>query len=140
VVVSGGEAPSASGGGDGAAAADQLDLSSGGREFLTRESAEELLAPMLAPGSKITSIRFSTKSFGVEAAEVAARAIENVAASLLVADMSDIIAGRPGVIKPQSCCLFSPFLSIYVRSCCWLLHAASLHKMPSKRCAACLSA
>lgn len=41
-------------------------------------------------------IRFSTKSFGVDAAEVAARAIENVAGSLVDADMSDIIAGRPG--------------------------------------------
>lgn len=41
-------------------------------------------------------IRFSTKSFGVDAAEVAARAIGNVAGTLVDADMSDIIAGRPG--------------------------------------------
>jgi len=40
-------------------------------------------------------IKFSTKSFGIEAAEVAARAIENVAGSLTHADISDIIAGRP---------------------------------------------
>ena len=40
-------------------------------------------------------IKFSTKSFGIEAAEVAARAIENVANSLTHADVSDIIAGRP---------------------------------------------
>ena len=40
-------------------------------------------------------IKFSTKSFGIEAAEVAARAIENVANSLTHADISDIIAGRP---------------------------------------------
>ena len=40
-------------------------------------------------------IKFSTKSFGIEAAEVAARAIENVASSLTHADISDIIAGRP---------------------------------------------
>lgn len=56
-------------------------------------------------------IRFSTKSFGVEAAEVAARAIENVADSLVDADMSDIIAGRPGRLPPppssRRCC------------CCW---------------------
>lgn len=44
----------------------------------------------------LLQIRFSTKSFGVEAAEVAARAIENVAGTLVDADMSDIIAGRPG--------------------------------------------
>lgn len=40
-------------------------------------------------------IKLSTKSFGIEAAEVAARAIENVAESLTHADISDIIAGRP---------------------------------------------
>lgn len=44
----------------------------------------------------LLQIRFSTKSFGVDAAEVAARAIENVAGTLVDADMSDIIAGRPG--------------------------------------------
>ena len=43
----------------------------------------------------LTQIKFSTKSFGIEAAEVAARAIENVADSLTHADISDIIAGRP---------------------------------------------
>lgn len=32
----------------------------------------------------------------MDAAEVAARAIENIAGSLVDADMSDIIAGRPG--------------------------------------------
>lgn len=138
----------------------ELDLT-GAREFVTKETAEELLAPLLAPGAKFTKartaafastaathrsrlrcvpayaclqqpgsraacvrqqndscsqrlenqhrqppfpvlhsalpqIRFSTKSFGVDAAEVAARAIENIAGSLVDADMSDIIAGRPG--------------------------------------------
>ena len=48
-------------------------------------------------------IRFSTKSFGVEAAEVAAAAIENVASSLVDADMSDIIAGRPGGLTGLDC-------------------------------------
>ena len=71
-----------------------LDLT-GSREFLTHETAEELLAPMLSPGSKIQKIKFSTKSFGVDAAEVAARAIRNVSGSLIDADMSDVIAGRP---------------------------------------------
>ena len=96
VVVSGGQidgvAVSSAGGpqGDGT----ELDLT-GSREFLTQETAEELLAPMLEPGSKIQKIKFSTKSFGVEAAEVAARAIRNVSSTLIDADMSDIIAGRP---------------------------------------------
>lgn len=40
-------------------------------------------------------VRFSTKSFGLEAAQVAAEALLAVAHSLTHADMSDIIAGRP---------------------------------------------
>lgn len=40
-------------------------------------------------------IRFSTKSFGREAAHVAARALHQVAHCLEHADMSDVIAGRP---------------------------------------------
>lgn len=52
--------------------------------------------PLLAPLPCTFQIRFSTKSFGVDAAQVAARAIENVAGTLVEADMSDIIAGRPG--------------------------------------------
>jgi hypothetical protein len=43
----------------------------------------------------VLQVRFSTKSFGVEAATVAAEALRAVAASLQHADMSDIIAGRP---------------------------------------------
>ena len=52
-------------------------------------------------------IRFSTKSFGVDAAEVAARAIENIAGTLVDADMRDIIAGRPGgwrFVMSVCCC------------------------------------
>jgi Ran GTPase-activating protein (RanGAP) involved in mRNA processing and transport len=71
-----------------------LDLT-GSREFFTGEIAEEALARMLEKGSQIFKIKFSTKSFGVEAAHVAARAIRNVASTLKHADMSDIIAGRP---------------------------------------------
>ena len=40
-------------------------------------------------------IKLSTKSFGRDAAEVAAEAIANVAGSLVDMDMSDVIAGRP---------------------------------------------
>jgi Ran GTPase-activating protein (RanGAP) involved in mRNA processing and transport len=71
-----------------------LDLT-GAREFLTAEIAEEKLAPMLAEGSIVSKIKFSTKSFGVDAAHVAAKAIRNVKGTLKHADMSDIIAGRP---------------------------------------------
>lgn len=71
-----------------------LDLT-GSREFLTSETAEEALAPMLAPGATVSWIKFSTKSFGVDAALIAAKAIRNVSSTLKHADMSDIIAGRP---------------------------------------------
>lgn len=73
---------------------DSLDLT-GAREFLTAEIAEEKLAAMLAVGSTVSRVKFSTKSFGVDAAHVAARAIRNVKGTLKHADMSDIIAGRP---------------------------------------------
>lgn len=98
-----------------------VDLT-GDREFLTSETAEQALAAMLESDSTVThvsniafeggrcqrqvlqlqhgtywylQIKLSTKSFGIEAAEIAARAIENVANSLTHADISDIIAGRP---------------------------------------------
>lgn len=71
-----------------------VDLT-GAREFLTGESAEEALAGMLGPDATVTKIKFSTKSFGVEAARIAAKAIRNVRKSLKHADMSDIVAGRP---------------------------------------------
>ena len=51
-----------------------------------------------APVSDTTAlvqVKFSTKSFGEDAARVAARAIQNCAATLREADVSDIIAGRP---------------------------------------------
>lgn len=54
-----------------------------------------MLTWQLQRGTCLLQIKFSTKSFGIEAAEVAARAIENVANSLTNADISDIIAGRP---------------------------------------------
>lgn len=74
--------------------AEHLDLT-GGRDFLTAEAAEAALAPMLASGSTIKKVKLSTKSFGRDAAGVAARAFANVAAILEEADISDVIAGRP---------------------------------------------
>lgn len=71
-----------------------LDLT-GSRDFLTKESAEEVLRPMLVPGSAIHKVKFSTKSFGRDAANVAATGIKNCKASLVDADISDVIAGRP---------------------------------------------
>ena len=80
--------------GKGAEESDSVNLT-GAREFLTHETAEEALASMLMPNAQVTTIKFSTKSFGVDAAQVAAKAIRNVASTLKHADMSDIIAGRP---------------------------------------------
>jgi hypothetical protein len=58
VVASGGSAAAngVAGGAAPASEGDSLDLSGGSREFLTRDSAEELLAPMLAPGAKISKV------------------------------------------------------------------------------------
>eukprot|EP00878_Enallax_costatus_P020701 GHUV01021891.1.p1 GENE.GHUV01021891.1~~GHUV01021891.1.p1 ORF type:complete len:429 (+),score=176.02 GHUV01021891.1:75-1361(+) len=67
----------------------------GDRDFLDADSARAALAPLLAAGANIKKVRFSTKSFGVEAATVAAEALRAVAHSLEHADISDIIAGRP---------------------------------------------
>ncbi|KAK9822823.1 hypothetical protein WJX81_005289 [Elliptochloris bilobata] len=74
--------------------ASQVDLT-GVREFLVAETAQEALASMLAEGAAVSRIKLSTKSFGAEAAGVAADAIANCAASLTHADLSDVIAGRP---------------------------------------------
>ena len=43
----------------------------------------------------VLQVKLSTKSFGRDAAEVAAEAMTNAARSLVDADMSDSLAGRP---------------------------------------------
>jgi hypothetical protein len=53
------------------------------------------ISPYCPCCSHLLQVRFSTKSFGGDAAAVAAEALRAVAASLEHADMSDIIAGRP---------------------------------------------
>ena len=88
-----------------------LDLT-GSREFLTSETAEEALAPMLAAGSTVSWIKFSTKSFGVDAALVAAKAIRNVSSTLKHANLSDIIAGRPEDEALQSLRIISEALAL----------------------------
>jgi len=67
----------------------------GEREFYDEAAAKAALAPLLAADSRITRVKFSTKSFGRAAAEVARRAISNAKDSLTDADLSDVIAGRP---------------------------------------------
>ncbi len=89
---------------------DSLDLT-GAREFLTADIAEEKLAPMLAEGSTVSRIKFSTKSFGVDAAHVAAKGIRNIRATLKHVDISDIIAGRPEDEALQALSIISEALS-----------------------------
>ena len=43
----------------------------------------------------VAQIKLSTKSFGTDAAEVAAKGIANIVATLEEADLSDVIAGLP---------------------------------------------
>ncbi|KAK2079896.1 hypothetical protein QBZ16_002291 [Prototheca wickerhamii] len=76
------------------AASHSLDLT-GQREFLTAETARDALAPLLSGSAPISHVKLSTKSFGAEAAEVAAEAILRVAGTLTHADLADVIAGRP---------------------------------------------
>ena len=57
------------------------------------DALSALACSRLASGS--AQVKLSTKSFGTEAAGVAADAIANCAASLTHADLSDVIAGRP---------------------------------------------
>jgi hypothetical protein len=66
----------------------------GSRDFLDADGAERALAPLLAVNALIRKVRLSTKSFGRDAAAVAARALGAVAHCLEHADMSDVIAGR----------------------------------------------
>ena len=71
-----------------------VDLSvDGKRESLTAQRARALFADQ--PQSGATQLRLSTKSFGREAARVAEEFIQGHAATISVADFSDIIASRP---------------------------------------------
>mmetsp|Transcript_10076 Transcript_10076/g.18988 ORF Transcript_10076/g.18988 Transcript_10076/m.18988 type:complete len:514 (-) Transcript_10076:111-1652(-) len=79
----------------GSGSATELSIADGNREPLTKDRAEALLEPLLAPGAQFTKVTLSTKSFGAESSEVARKALANNAATLVEADLSDIIAGRP---------------------------------------------
>ena len=61
--------------------------------MLDEARTTELLAPIAATMTTITHIKLSNKSFGNEAVAVLAPALKSMA-SLQVADLSDIIAGR----------------------------------------------
>ena len=70
-----------------------LDLSDGKREMLNGRRARELLSRASDP-EKVTTLVFKTKSFGAEAAAVAAETLRTYR-NVVKVDFSDIIAGRP---------------------------------------------
>lgn len=89
-----------------------FDLSGGKRDFLSKEKAETLFKPLFNTEQKIhtvcetfcehllklttAKVILSTKSFGLDAADVACKALlEAVVATLHTANLSDIIGGRP---------------------------------------------
>lgn len=71
-----------------------FDVSDGQREFLTEEAAAELLKPLTDPGNAFSSICFSNRSFGEDAAKVAAKILESLRGQLVRVDLADIVAGR----------------------------------------------
>ena len=74
----------------------QIDLSAGNRrEFLTADSARKALEAMFSKCNEIRKVVLSTKSFGVEAAEIAREAFEECSNTLDILDASDAVAGRP---------------------------------------------
>lgn len=72
-----------------------FDVSGGTRAFLTEESAEELLKPLLASGHSFIQVCLSNWSFGNGSAEVAARALSAAKDKLVDVNLADIVAGRP---------------------------------------------
>lgn len=71
-----------------------FDISGGNRDFLMAEEAKELLKPLQEPGNKYTKIRFSNRSFGLDAAHVAVPILVSLKNQLTEVDLSDLIAGR----------------------------------------------
>eukprot|EP00249_Psilotum_nudum_P022258 c28439_g2_i1 orf=151-1761(+) len=74
--------------------ATEFDISGGKRDFLTKESCEELLKPLSLLGNSYTKICFSNKSFGLDAAEVAGEILTALKGQLRDVNLADIVAGR----------------------------------------------
>ncbi|EOX94775.1 hypothetical protein QUC31_004675 [Theobroma cacao] len=72
-----------------------FDISGGRRAFIDAEEAEDLLKPLRQPGNSYTKICFSNRSFGLDAANVAAPILSSIKDQLTEVDLSDFIAGRP---------------------------------------------
>ncbi|XVF21776.1 hypothetical protein REPUB_Repub12eG0119200 [Reevesia pubescens] len=72
-----------------------FDISGGRRAFIDAEEAEDILKPLREPGNSYTKICFSNRSFGLDAANVAAPILSSIKDQLTEVDLSDFIAGRP---------------------------------------------
>ncbi|GLT36325.1 hypothetical protein SLA2020_107110 [Shorea laevis] len=72
-----------------------FDISGSQRAFIEAEEAEDLLKPLREPGNLYTKICFSNRSFGINAACVAAPILSSIKDQLTEIDLSDFIAGRP---------------------------------------------
>ncbi|XWS31582.1 hypothetical protein CRYUN_Cryun23aG0088700 [Craigia yunnanensis] len=71
-----------------------FDISGGRRAFIDAEEAEDLLEPLRELGNSYTRICFSNRSFGLDAANVAAPILSSIKDQLTELDLSDFIAGR----------------------------------------------
>ncbi|XWS76404.1 hypothetical protein CRYUN_Cryun01aG0173300 [Craigia yunnanensis] len=71
-----------------------FDISGGRRAFIDAEEAEDLLKPLREPENSYTRICFSNRSFGLDAANVAAPILSSIKDQLTEVDLSDFIAGR----------------------------------------------
>ncbi|XVE73140.1 hypothetical protein DITRI_Ditri11bG0093500 [Diplodiscus trichospermus] len=71
-----------------------FDISGGRRAFIDAQEAEDLLKPLREPGNSYTRICFSNRSFGLDAANVAAPILSSIKDQLTEVDLSDFIAGR----------------------------------------------
>ncbi|KAL3505888.1 hypothetical protein ACH5RR_031270 [Cinchona calisaya] len=72
-----------------------FDISKGQRAFIKAEEAQELLKPLKEPGNSYTKICFSNRSFGTDAALIAAPILSSIKDQLKEVDLSDFVAGRP---------------------------------------------
>ncbi|KAJ0797081.1 putative WPP domain, leucine-rich repeat domain superfamily, WPP domain superfamily [Helianthus annuus] len=72
-----------------------FDISKGKRAFIEADEAKELLKPLQEPGNNYTKICFSNRSFGLDAARIAAPILVSLKGQLTEVDLSDFVAGRP---------------------------------------------
>lgn len=94
-----------------------FDISGGRRAFIEAEEAENLLKPLTVPGNSYTKICFSNRSFGIDAAKVAAPILSSIKDQLTEVDLSDFVAGRPEAEALDVMTLFSVALEGCVLRC-----------------------